>query len=200
LKLPGSCPIPIELCKSLLRMNVFSLVRRRIWDFVEKLFPFLLASTKAEVLKHTVISMTCLHNRFAGTAIALMSSKKGRGNGDNSRDHSSHEPPETGCTARNLYLRHTHLPDSLSGYRKRLAKKEIRTPPSRIYQKHPSFHPFDRANLHLSRWGREARLRVNLEQATALRPGSREVHGQVKLNALKGEASRKGINHIYCAP
>jgi hypothetical protein len=37
-------------------------------------------------------------------------------------------------------------------------------------------HPFDRAKPHLSRWSREARLRVNLEQAPAFRPGSREVH------------------------
>jgi len=37
-------------------------------------------------------------------------------------------------------------------------------------------HPFDRTKPHLSRWGREARLRVNLEQAPAFNPGSREVH------------------------
>ena len=164
-----SFPILIKRCKFLLRRNVFSLGGRRIWDFVEKFFPFLLVSTKAEVMKHTLISMSCLNNRFAGTAIALMTSKKGRGNGDNSRDHSSHEPPETGCTARNLYLRHTHLPDSLSGHRKRLAKKGIRTPPSRIHQKHSSFHPFDLANLHLSRWGREARLSTT-SQSVAFHP------------------------------
>jgi len=41
------------------------------------------------------------------------------------------------------------------------------------------FHPFDRAKPRLSRRDREARLRVNLEQALAFRPGSREVHGQV---------------------
>jgi hypothetical protein len=38
------------------------------------------------------------------------------------------------------------------------------------------FHPFDRAKPRLSRRGREARLRVNLEQALAFRPGSRKVH------------------------
>ena len=104
-----------------------------------------------------------------------MNGKKWRRNGDNSRDHSSHEPFETGCTARGPYLRHTHLPDSVSGYRKRLVKKGIRTPPSRIYQEYSSLHPFDRGKPSLSRRGMEARLRVNLEQAPAFRPESREV-------------------------
>jgi hypothetical protein len=120
--------------------SIFSLVSRRIWDFVEKFFLFLPARNKVKVLKNTVMSIGCTNYRFTGTAIALMSGKKGRANGDNSRDHSSHEPFETGCTARDSYLRHTHLPDSVSGYRKRLVKKGIRTPPSRIYQEYLSFH------------------------------------------------------------
>ena len=135
---PG--PGPAERVKRDSIKNIFSLVRRRIWDFVEKFFLFLPASNKVKVLKNTVMSTGYSNYRFTGTAIALMSGKKGRANGDNSRDHSSHEPFETGCAARSSYLRHTHLPDSVSGYRKRLVKKGIRTPPSRIYQEYLSFH------------------------------------------------------------
>ena len=40
-------------------------------------------------------------------------------------------------------------------------------------------HPFGRAKLRLSRRGREARLRVNLQQAPAFRAGSREVHSSL---------------------
>lgn len=104
----------------------FSLVSLRILDFVEKIFLFLPVSNKAKVLKSAVTSMGYSNYRFTGTAIAFMSGKKGRGNGDNYRDHSSHEPFETGCTARSPYLRHTHLPDRVSGYRKCLVKKRVR--------------------------------------------------------------------------
>ena len=69
---------------------------------------------------------------ITGTAIAFMNGKKGRGNGDNHRDHSSHKPFETGCTTRDFYLRYTHLPDSVSGYRKRVVKKRIALPPDCI--------------------------------------------------------------------
>ena len=95
---------------------------------MEKIFPFLPVSNKAKVLKSGVISIGCSNCRLTGTAIAFMSGKKGRGNGDNYRDHSSHEPFETGCTARSPYLRHTHLPDRVSGYRKRFSEKIIGLP------------------------------------------------------------------------
>ena len=66
-----------------------------------------------------------------------MNGKKGRRNGDNRRDHSSYEPSKTSCAVRNPYLCHPHLPDSVSGYRKRLVKKGIRTPLSSISHEYP---------------------------------------------------------------
>ena len=95
---------------------------------MEKFFLSLTVNNEANVLKNTVMSIGCSNYRFTGTAIAFMSDKKGRGNGDNSRDHSSHEPFETSCTARSPYLRHTHLPDRVSGYRKRFSEKIIGLP------------------------------------------------------------------------
>ena len=105
----------------------FSLVSRRIWDFVEKFFLFSPSQKQDQMVNNIVMSMSCNNHRTTGTAIAFMNGKKGRGNGDNSRDHSSYEPSETSCAVRNLYLRHTHLPDSVPRYRKRVVKKGIRT-------------------------------------------------------------------------
>ncbi len=44
-----------------------------------------------------------------------------------------------------------------------------------IFQSLEIFDPFGGAKPHLSRRGKEPPLRVNLEQAQALRPGSRGV-------------------------
>jgi hypothetical protein len=131
--LPGTSN-PYQALQVSLTNEYFSLASRRIWDFVEKFFPFLLSIGRVTLLKNIVMSRGYSNYRFAGTAIAFMIDKKGRGNGDNSRDHSSYEPSKTGCTVRNLYLRRTHLPNSVSGYRKRLVKKGIRTPPPRLSQ------------------------------------------------------------------
>jgi hypothetical protein len=62
------------------------------------------------------------------------------------------------------------------------------------------FHPFDRAKPRFLRRGRGARLRVNLVQAPAFRPGSREVH--IPPRMLKGfpenvnESSEKLIHAL----
>jgi len=62
----------------------FSLVSRRIWNFVEKFFLSLAVRNEANVLKKTVMSIGCSNYRFNGTAIASVNGKKGRDNGDNS--------------------------------------------------------------------------------------------------------------------
>ena len=106
--------------------------------FCGKVLPFLPSQQQGGSDKNTVMSSGYNNHGITGTAIAFMNGKKGRGNGDNHRDHSSHKPFETGCTTRDFYLRYTHLPDSVSGYRKRVVKKRIALPP-RIVSKIPMF-------------------------------------------------------------